>query len=102
MLHVNTVLVMFFMFVLECYFSKLLIAESPGSLPTFQFFVPVVLIIYCTFFWTEISCLPIVMVHPSSYNTPNDINGDVLIFGKIQMFLASLFRPGSWGVAMCY
>ena len=41
------------------------------------------------------------MVHPPSHNTPNDIIGDVYIFGKIWICLVCLLKPGSWSVAMC-
>ena len=47
----------------------------------FLFLVP--LIIYCPFLWTDISCLYIVMVYPSSHKNPNDISGAVFIFGKM-------------------
>ena len=48
-----------------------------------------------------ISCLYSVMVHPSSHINPNDINGDVCIFGKMWIYLACFLRPGSWSVAIC-
>ena len=41
------------------------------------------------------------MVHPSSHVNPNDINGDVFIFGKMWISLACLIRPGIWSVAIC-
>ena len=51
-----------------------------SHIPVFLFLVP--LIIPFLFFWMDIACLSIVMVHPSSHKNPNDINGDVFIFGK--------------------
>ena len=45
------------------------------------FMVP--FIIYCPFFWTDISFFYSVMVHPSSHKTPDDISGAVFIFGEI-------------------
>ena len=41
------------------------------------------------------------MVHPSSNKTPNDINEDIFICGKMCIYLAFLRRPGSWIVTMC-
>ena len=68
-------------------------------IPVFLSLVP--LIIYFPFFWIEIACLSNVMVHPASHKTPNDINGDVFIFGKMWICLAILLRPDSFSVAMC-
>ena len=49
----------------------------------------------------DISCLSSVMVHPSSHINPNDIHGDVCIFGKMWIYLACFLRPGIWSVAIC-
>ena len=49
----------------------------------------------------DISCLSGVVVHPSSHKTPNDINGDVCILGKMWICLSRLLIPGSWSVAIC-
>ena len=65
----------------------------------FLFLVP--LIISCVLFWTEISCLSSVMVHPSSHRTPNYIIGSIFIFGKMWVYLASLIIPGSWSDTIC-
>ena len=40
-------------------------------------------------------------MHPSSYKTPNEINGGVLIFGRMWICLAFLLISDSLGVAMC-
>ena len=45
-----------------------------------------------------IAYLYIVIVHPSSYKTPNYINGDVFILGEMWICLASLLRPSIWSV----
>ena len=55
----------------------------------------------CPLFWTDISYLSSVMVHPSSHNTPNEINVSVFIFGKMCICLACLLRPASRRFAMC-
>ena len=57
-------------------------------------------IICCTFF-TDISCFYIMMVHPSSHRTPNDISASVLIFEDIWICLACFLRTGIWSVAIC-
>ena len=49
----------------------------------------------------DIACLSRVMVHPSSHKTPNNINGAVLIFGKMWIYFASLIRLGSLIFAIC-
>ena len=41
------------------------------------------------------------MVHPSSHQTPNEINEAVFIMGKMWICLACLLRPGIRSVAMC-
>ena len=40
-------------------------------------------------------------MHPSSHETPNEINGAVFIFGKMCICLDSLLRPDRWSVVMC-
>ena len=55
--------------------------RGASHIPVLLFLVP--LIISSPFFWMYISCLSSVMLHPSSHRTPNDINGDVCIFGKM-------------------
>ena len=57
--------------------------------------------IYGPLLWNEISCLSSVMVHPSSHKNPNAINGAVLIFGKMWIYLNLFLIPDSWSVAMC-
>ena len=74
--------------------------RGTSHIPVFLFLVP--LIISSPLFWTDIACLSSVMVHPSSHNNTNDINGAVYIFGKMWICLASLLRPGSWRVAICF
>ena len=64
-----------------------------------MFLVP--LIISYPFFWTNISCLFIVVVNTSSHKTPNGINGSVLIFGEMYICLTCFLRPGSWSVVIC-
>ena len=49
----------------------------------------------------DIVCLSSVMVHPSSHNNTNDINGAIYIFGKMWICLSSLLRPGIWIVYIC-
>ena len=46
------------------------------------FLVP--FIISCPSFWTDISFLSSVMVHPSSHETPNDISVAIFTFGKCE------------------
>ena len=75
------------------------VTRSTSHIPVFLFLVP--LIIYFPFFWTDISCLSSVTVHPSSHRTPDDINGAVWIFGKMWICLACLLIPGIWSVAIC-
>ena len=58
--------------------------------------------ICCPLFWTVIVFLSIVMVHPSSYRTPKDMSGAVLIAGKTWIFLASLDSSGNGSVATCF
>ena len=41
------------------------------------------------------------IVHPSSHKTPNEINGDVFIFGEMCIRLACLLIPDIWSVLMC-
>ena len=48
----------------------------------------------------DISCLSSEMVHPSSHETPNDINGAFYTLGGIWVCLACFLRPGSWSVAI--
>ena len=69
------------------------------NIPVFLFLVP--LIVSYPFLWMDIACLSSVVLHPSSHNTPNDINGAVFIFGKMWICLASFLRPGIWSVAIC-
>ena len=98
---VGTVLVLVYLFGIESYSSQILIVVFPwgtSQIPDFLFLVP--LIISCPFFWTDISCLSVVMVHISSHKTPNVISGDVFIFGEIWIYLACLLIPGSWSVPM--
>ena len=68
-------------------------------IPVCLFLVP--LIFSCPFFWTDISWLSSVMVHTSSHNTPNYINGAVAILGEMWICLACLLRPGRWSFSMC-
>ena len=56
--------------------------RGTSHIRVFLFLVP--LIISSPLFWMEIACLSNAMVHPSSHNTPNDINGDVCIFEKCE------------------
>ena len=62
-------------------------------IPVFLFLIP--LINSGPLLSIDVDCLSIVMVRPSSHKTPNDINGDVCIFGKMWIYIASLLRPGS-------
>ena len=41
-----------------------------------------ILLIYCPFFRTDISCLSSVTVHPLSHMNPDETNGAFFIFGK--------------------
>ena len=79
--------------------SDYFVPRGTSRIPVFLFLVP--LIIYFPFFWTDISCLSIVMVHISLHKTPNDINGAVFIFGKTWTYLDCMLRPGIWCVAIC-
>ena len=72
--------------------------RGTSHFPVFLFLVP--FIISSPFLWVDVSCLSSVMVHSSSYRTPNYINGDVYIFGKIWICLACLLRTSSWSVAI--
>ena len=47
------------------------------------------------------SCLSIVVLHPSSHKTPNDISGAVFIFGQMWICLSCLLRPGIWSFSVC-
>ena len=84
------------LFVTASYFC---VSRGTSHITVFLFLV--LLIIYCPFLWNGVSCLSSVMIHPSSHKTSNDINGDVIIFGKIWICLACLLITGSWSVAMC-
>ena len=81
--------------------SRILFTKfSDCCCPRGTFCIPVILlmvpsIISSPLFWMEIYCLSSVMVHTSSHKTPNDINEDVCIFGKMWIYLAILLRPGS-------
>ena len=55
--------------------SDCCVSRGTYHIPVFLFLVP--FMISCPFFWTDISFLYSVMVHPSSQNTPNDTSGDV-------------------------
>ena len=74
-------------------FSEFYVPRSTSHIPVLLFMVP--FIISSPLLWIEISCLYSVMLHPSSNKTPNDINGDVWIFGKMWICLTCLLRPGS-------
>ena len=65
----------------------------------FLFLAP--LIISCPLFWTDITCLSSVMVHPSSHINPNDMNGSVFVFETMWICLAFFLRPGSLSVVIC-
>ena len=56
-------------------FSDCCVPRGTYHIPVFLFLVP--LIISSPLFWIGMSCLSIVMVHPLSHETPNDINGSV-------------------------
>ena len=73
--------VLFWLSGIECYLPPFLIVVSAGELYTFQITRSWCLLLFVVhLFWTEVSCLSSVMVHPSSYKTPNDISWAVLIF----------------------
>ena len=59
--------------------SDCCVSRVTSHITVFLFLAP--FIICCPFFWTDISCLSSVMVHPSSHKTPNNISGAVFIFG---------------------
>ena len=80
-------------------FCDCCVPRGTSQIPVLFFMVP--LIFSSLLLWTDISCLSCVMVHPPSYDTPNDINGAVWIFGKMWICLACFLRHGSWSVAMC-
>ena len=61
--------------------SDCCISRGTYHIPVCLFLVPSIFIVH---FGTKISSLSSVMVHPSSHKTPNDISGDVLIFGKCE------------------
>ena len=61
-------------------FYDFCVPRGTSHIPVFLFLVP--LIISFQLFWVEIYFLSIVMVHPSSHETPNDINGAVCILEK--------------------
>ena len=72
--------------------------RGTSHIPVFLFLV--LLIISSPFFSMDIFCLSSVMVHLSSHNTPNDINGAVCIFGKMWICISWLLRTSSWSVAI--
>ena len=41
------------------------------------------------------------MVNPSSHNAPNNMSGDVLIFGQMWICLTFGVRPGSLVIVTC-
>ena len=76
-----------------------LVSMGTSHIPVFLFLVS--FIIYCPLLWTAISCLYIVMVHPSSHKNPNKINWAVFIIEKMWIWLACLIRIVSLSVAIC-
>ena len=74
-------------------FSDFCGPRGTSYIPVLLFLVP--LIISSPFFYMYIPFFSSVMVHPSSHNTPNNLNEAVCIFGKMWICLASLIRPGS-------
>ena len=79
--------------------SDCCVSRGTYQIPVWFFLVP--LIMSCIFFWTDISWLYSVMVHPSSHNTPYNIIWTLLFYGKVWICLACLIIPGSWSVSMC-
>ena len=80
-------------------YSDCFVYKGTYHIPVCLFLVT--FIISCTFFGTRIPCLSSVVLHPSSHKAPDDISGDVFIFGKFWICVACLNRPGGWSVAMC-
>ena len=85
---------MLFTILSDCY-----VPRGTSHIPAFLFLVP--FIISSPLFWMDIYFLSIVMVHPSSHKNPNDIHGDVYIFGKMWICLACLLRRGSCSFSIC-
>ena len=80
-------------------FSDFCVPRGNSHIPVLLFLVP--LIISFPLFCIDISCLSSVMIHTSSNKIPNDINGAVCVYGKMEICLSCLIRPGSCSVAMC-
>ena len=79
-------------------FSYCCVPRGTSHIPVFLFLIS--MNISPPLFLMDISCLFGVMVHPSSYKTPHNINGAVCIFGKMWICLTCLIRPSTWSVAM--
>ena len=57
------------------------VSRLTSHIPDCLLLVP--FIVCFPFFLTEVSCWSSEMVNPSSHKTPNDISGDVIIFGQM-------------------
>ena len=72
-----------------------------GNFPHSSFLVSGAFYSFLSIFWDDISILSIVMVHPSSYITLNDISWALFVYEKMWICLACLLSPGIWSVAIC-
>ena len=61
--------------------SDFCVSRGTFHIPVCLLLVP--FIIFCPVFWTDVYFLSSGMVHPSPNNTPNDVSGDVFIFGEM-------------------